>query len=561
MALEWLTGEIDATCPVCSSSGSKRAVLSTGHLFDARTPIRLLRCAECGAGFLEDRTIPDYERELAEVLDYYVEQGAGIDLIVAPLRRIPAQTVRRCLEIGCSFGYALDFSRHSFGWDVLGVDPSPLARYGEAALGIPILHEYFGAASDVGPESFDLVLCSEILEHVAEPHALLAAIFDRLSPEGILVLSTPNVEIVRKETDHGMLARALSAGLHLILYDRASLARVLRLAGFEDVLIEVTPETLRAFASRGRRVTARLLPADPAAEGILLRDYLDVRKREVPADSILASGFGYRHLKECVNAGLYDEAIASREHLTGVFRERYGLDLDAPSRIHETARHPFNLTGALFFCGILELNGLGRPDRAAAYFAAAIEAYAILLQSPCPFALYDGETEELMRQSWKHLPMALAATDPDAATRAIESLAAADRDRVPLFILDESEDSTFVRLVNYGAYEAASRLVPRIVRRIDDLPFAPTRERAGALDPLYCLAMLALQTDRPAEAADLFRRVQDHAAGAVSDEWNAIQQRAHEHEELALQRLGRHVSRTSAGAYSTEAAARRNSAS
>ncbi len=537
MRLEWLMGESRAACPVCGSGEPKRNVLRTEHLLDGRTPVTLLRCLRCGAAFLEDLTLPDYEHELAEVLDYYVEQGAGIDLIVAPLRRVPARAVTRCLEIGCSFGYALDFSRHSFGWEVLGVDPSPLARYGEAALGIPILHEYFGETTDAGPEPFDLVLCSEILEHVSEPYALLAAIVDRLSPEGLLVLSTPNVEIVRTETDSGMLARALSAGLHLILYDRPSLARVLSQAGFTDVLIEETPETLRAFASRCPGVTARLLPPDPAAEGVLLRDYLNVRKRQMPADSTLASGLGYRHLKACVNAGLYDDAVASRTHLAGVFRERYNLDLETPSTIGKATRHPFNLTGALYFSGMIELNGLGRPDRAAAYFEAAIEAYSLLLQSPCPFALYDGETEALMRQSWKHLPMALAAVDPDSAVRTIRSLASMDRDRVPLSILIESEDQTFVRLVNGGAYEAASRLAPRIESRIDQTPFAADSENPGALDPLYCLAMLALQLDRPA-AASLFARAASHAAGAASDEWKRIQRSALEHEALALQRLG-----------------------
>jgi hypothetical protein len=59
--------------------------------------VTLARCP-CGVAFLLDQNPPDYEHGLLETLDYYVEQGAGIDLIVEPLLRLVPGTVRRCLE-------------------------------------------------------------------------------------------------------------------------------------------------------------------------------------------------------------------------------------------------------------------------------------------------------------------------------------------------------------------------------------------------------------------------------------------------------------------------------
>jgi len=356
---------------------------------------------------------------MAEMLDYYIEQGAGIDLIVAPLHRLPPGSVRRCLEIGGSFGFALDFSRHAFGWEVLEVDPSPLAAAGAEALDLPVRRAYFSADLDLGPEPFDLAICSEVLEHVSEPHGLLAAIHDRLSPDGMLVMSTPNLALVRPETEEGALGRALSPGLHLVLYDRRALAWVLERAGFAAVRIEESPETLRAFAARSPAVLARLRPADPAAERAILRGYLDSRAASAPPASALACGFAYRHFKECVNAGLHEEAVPSRDRLAGIYRERYGLDLERPV-LKAGRKIPFNLTGALFFSGILELNGLRRPDRAAEAFAAAIEAGGLLQEGQNPFGLCDGETEALLAQSRKHLPMALAAAEPEPAVRAVE---------------------------------------------------------------------------------------------------------------------------------------------
>ncbi|MFL6200669.1 MAG: methyltransferase domain-containing protein [Thermoanaerobaculia bacterium] len=388
-------------------------MLSTDHVLPGHPRITLLRCPVCGAAFLQDLTPPDYETSMAGQLDYYVEQGAGIDCIVAPLLRLPPGSVRRCLDVGCSFGFALDFSRYAFGWEVLGVDPSPLAAAGAAALGIPILRAYFSAGLDLGPEPFDLVLCSEILEHLAEPLPLLVALRERLSPEGLLVLSTPNLAIVRRETEQGALGRALSPGFHLVLYERGALSLLLAKAGFSAVRIEEAPDTLRAFAASSPAALDCMRPAEPAPDRNLLRDYFAAGAAGAPADSALACGFAWRHFKECVNAGLHEEAAASRAVLARIYRERFGLDLERPAEIEAGLRgrapRPFNLAGTLFFSGILELNGLRRPDRAAECFAAAAAAGEALLAEQRPTGLCDGETESLAELSRQHLPMAQAA--------------------------------------------------------------------------------------------------------------------------------------------------------
>jgi SAM-dependent methyltransferase len=532
MRLHWLKHDVHAPCPLCGVAGRKNAVLSTDHVMPGRPPVTLLRCPACGVAFLEDLTPPDYEVDVAVMLDYYVEQGAGIDLIVAPLLRLPAGTIRRCLEIGCSAGFALDFGRYAFGWEVLGVDPSPLATAGAEALGFPVRRTYFSADLDLGPEPFDLAICSEVLEHLAEPHALLAAIHDRLSPNGILVLSTPNLALVRPEAELEALSRALSPGFHLVLYSRDALVRVLESAGFAAVRVEESSETLRAFAAISPGGLKRLGPADPAAERALLRDYFAARAASAAPASAFACGFAYRHFKECVNAGLYGEAELSRTRLARVYRERFGLDLETPD-LENGRPLPFNLTGALFFSGILELNGLGRPDRAAGHFAAAVAAGNLLQGRQNPFGLRDGETGELVPQSRKHLPMALAATEPDRAVREIESLEAAPTgEGLPPVLLAEARAQTFIRLVNAGAYAAAERLAPGVARQTE---FTDGDEiSAEALDSLYCLGMLALHRERPGDAAELFARVQ-RSAGPRAE----IHASAQLHERLSRQRAGR----------------------
>ena len=388
------------------------------------------------------------------MLDYYVEQGAGIDLIVAPLLRLPPGTVRRCLEIGGSVGFALDFGRYAFGWEVLGVDPSPLAAAGAEALGLPVRRSYFSADLDLGPEPFDLAICSEVLEHIAEPHALLAAIRDRLSPDGILVLSTPNLALVRPEAEAGRARPRPQPGVpHGALRpprsrpgprERRFRRRPRRgVAGDAPRLRGALPGGARTGCGRptrprsgpscaatsrpGRRALPRL-PPSPAASPTGTS-----RSASTPAST--------RRRRRAAPGWRGSIANASGS----IWRQP---DLEAGRTL------PFNLTGALFFSGILELNGLGRPDRAAACFAAAVAAGTLLQGRQNPFGLRDGETEALVAQSRKHLPMALAATEPDRAVREIEALERAMPGRgLSPALLAEARAQTFIRLVNAGAYD------------------------------------------------------------------------------------------------------------
>jgi len=465
MQLEWLHCEVLARCPLCDTGGPKPAVLATDHVVPGSPRVTLLRCPGCGAAFLQDLTVPDYEQGMGGVmLDYYVEQGAGIDIIVAPLLRLPPRAVRRCLDVGCSFGFALDFARHALGWEVRGVDPSPLAAAGAEALGVPISRAYFSAGLDLGSESFDLALCSEILEHLDQPHALLTALRERLSPSGLLILSTPNLAVVRQDAEEGALHRALSPGLHLVLYDRGALTRLLTEVGFPAVRVEESPSTLVAFAGCSAEALAQVGPPERPHPRIL-RDYYAARADAAPPGSALACGFAYRHFKECVNAGLYAEAAVSRERLAAVYRERSGLDLDDPGALaarlaagwpaeHAGKPLPFNLTGALFFSGVLELNHRRRRERAAACFTAAVVAGSAMLAAQQPWGLYDGETEALLTQSRKHLPSALAGPRPELAARGAARLAA-------------KLARTFTRRIHAGAHGRlviAERFVARCAR-------------------------------------------------------------------------------------------------
>jgi 2-polyprenyl-6-hydroxyphenyl methylase / 3-demethylubiquinone-9 3-methyltransferase len=154
----------------------------------------------------------------------------------------------RVLDVGCGGGILSEAMARS-GARVLGIDLS------QAVLDVAELHaleaklvvEYKAIAAEelatASPGSFDLVTCMEMLEHVPDPAATLAALATLVKPGGHVIVSTLNrkpmafaVAIIGAE----YIARMLPRGTHEYLkFIRPSeLARWGRAAGLD--LIDLT---------------------------------------------------------------------------------------------------------------------------------------------------------------------------------------------------------------------------------------------------------------------------------------------------------------------------------
>lgn len=101
---------------------------------------------------------------------------------------------RSALDVGCGAGLLCE-PLARLGADVTGVDAAPenVAAAAHHAEGGGLDVRYMAGeidALDIG--AFDLVVSMEVLEHVADKPAFLAALAARLAPGGLMVLSTPN---------------------------------------------------------------------------------------------------------------------------------------------------------------------------------------------------------------------------------------------------------------------------------------------------------------------------------------------------------------------------------
>jgi 2-polyprenyl-6-hydroxyphenyl methylase/3-demethylubiquinone-9 3-methyltransferase len=149
----------------------------------------------------------------------------------------------RVVDVGCGGGI-LSESLARKGAEVIGIDVAPrvlaIARLHlhESELEVDYREMTVEALAQEAPQSFDVVTCMEMLEHVPDPPSIVRAVHDLLKPGGHAFFSTLNrtplaflLGIVGAEH----VARLLPRGTHR--YDRfirpSELGAWIRAAGLE----------------------------------------------------------------------------------------------------------------------------------------------------------------------------------------------------------------------------------------------------------------------------------------------------------------------------------------
>jgi SAM-dependent methyltransferase len=276
-ALAWPAADLEAVarCPACG--GDRRELLYDGLSdrvwFCAGGGWSLHRCLDCSAAFLDPRPDrgsigrayasyythsdeppvpgPPAAHARVSMRNGYVNARYGYDFAPAsrlgpfltrlfPKKRSFAdRSVRnlhrpsdggRLLDVGCGQGTFLAEMRDA-GWEVEGVEPDPRAAAVARANEIPVVDVSFEDAS-LAPASFDAVTMNHVIEHFHEPVEALRIARRLLRAGGLVWIATPNLA----SRGHALFARdwiGLDPPRHLVLFDRSSLTRAVREAGFE----------------------------------------------------------------------------------------------------------------------------------------------------------------------------------------------------------------------------------------------------------------------------------------------------------------------------------------
>jgi len=105
----------------------------------------------------------------------------------------------RILDAGCGNGWLASLYRN--GHTVHGIDISHINLSKIKELGIQPLKHNLDRPLPFKDGVYDLVVCSEILEHILSPEQLIREVFRVLKPGGACVLTVPNLHCIRNRID------------------------------------------------------------------------------------------------------------------------------------------------------------------------------------------------------------------------------------------------------------------------------------------------------------------------------------------------------------------------
>lgn len=219
---------VRTACPVCG--GARRPL--PGSCPDSWI------CRACGHTFIG--TLPTAETLAETYAKYsYADANARAKEMPAYLEEVLAGVVRsfeshrstgRFLDVGFGDGGFLRVARR-LGWDTHGVEFAADAIRAAETRDLGTLHAGDFRDLPLAVGSFDVIVMSELIEHLTDPDSALRRARELLRPGGVLYLTTPH--------GRGLSGRTLRASWsvlcppeHLQLFSIASMRRSLRDAGF-----------------------------------------------------------------------------------------------------------------------------------------------------------------------------------------------------------------------------------------------------------------------------------------------------------------------------------------
>ena len=235
-------------------------------LWGRKESYRILKCIRCGFGFVYPRPRPldlntfYYTRRdegfqpSPKMMRYRKEIPAcqNAQLIESRLRRLGCFHGRErhsLLDVGAGFGGISSYFSLR-GWRVFAVEPSPLCiRDLEKLKGVHVIASTFEEWEAEGL-LFDVIVMSQVLEHVLDPASFLRKSAQLLKPGGVLFVSVPNfnsllVRILKTKEGH------ICPPEHLNYFTPKSILQIALVSGLSVSAVFTSNMLTRSLAIEG----------------------------------------------------------------------------------------------------------------------------------------------------------------------------------------------------------------------------------------------------------------------------------------------------------------------
>jgi 2-polyprenyl-3-methyl-5-hydroxy-6-metoxy-1,4-benzoquinol methylase len=229
------------SCSTCGS-GQVSEFLSAPDRFHLRTDIyRLDRCSTCGTVWQADPPSPAH-MALHYTEDYHraimaAGEGSAAERWKEQVKLIAKyKSGGKVLDTGCSSGGFLSTMKGP-NWQLYGIEmEGSTAERARANTGAEV---FVGDVVDAPylRESFDVITCFDVLEHVYSPRQFLSKVKEWLKPGGLYYAMMPNIDSWEAKL-FGSYWFGLELPRHITHFSPRSLRHLLTKMGFEEIIVK-----------------------------------------------------------------------------------------------------------------------------------------------------------------------------------------------------------------------------------------------------------------------------------------------------------------------------------
>jgi 2-polyprenyl-3-methyl-5-hydroxy-6-metoxy-1,4-benzoquinol methylase len=245
-------------CPLCGSERAAVRIAGKGY--------RFVECLDCRLTYQNPQPLFDdlarrygqsyFRYEKANEANFFRLMELGLQDIGFGALAASLPAPRRALDVGCATGMLLERLR-SEGWEVQGLDLCrQSALYAGAKRGVPVFVGTLEQAR-LPDESFSLVHFSHLIEHLPDPAAFLREVRRILRPQGLAVVTTPNIDGLQARLFRERWRSAIAD--HLCLFSTRTLRRLLESCGLRVLKIQTWGGLAQGTAPRWLKRPADVL--------------------------------------------------------------------------------------------------------------------------------------------------------------------------------------------------------------------------------------------------------------------------------------------------------------
>ena len=227
-------------CPICKTKNNSKIQKVSGYY--SKSEFKIKSCLNCQIGFTLKSNILPVQNFYNKNYDYKAHEATKHEKLwrikkthSKILKKLSLSSNSQVLDIGCMYGFFLDFLKKKYGCKTLGLETENF--YIKKNKNKIIIDDFFKFVKKIQfQKKFDLIIMSHSLEHFEHPLKVINSLKRLLKKDGNILIIVPNYYSYLSKFFKSYWGW-LQPSAHYFHFSKKSLNKIFKVSNFKISLI------------------------------------------------------------------------------------------------------------------------------------------------------------------------------------------------------------------------------------------------------------------------------------------------------------------------------------